>query len=206
MVKRPAKNSTMPSRTKTRGQPYIRRILHQLTENRRKSHSPMTRTYQALGSSRDRFWRGAKRGLLRARASTDSRPSNRWRSMRTNVRNALSYAERWPPPGRTKPQWPRNFKKVMGWIFLATSLHYLRVSIENFPYAIRQQGPVLLIRILLMAPVFSMVVSVISGLAWWTVWKGNPRREDGRLQQAWRASWRSPGNSSFPCNLIGTGN
>jgi hypothetical protein len=92
--------------------------------------------------------------------------------MRTNVRNALSYAERWPPPGRTKRQWPRNFKKFMGWIFLAISLHYLRVSIENFPYAIRQQGPVLLIRILLMAPVFSMVVSVISGLAWWTVWKG----------------------------------
>ena len=88
------------------------------------------------------------------------------------MRPLLSYAERWPPPGRTKPQWPRNFKKFMGWIFLATSLHYLRVSIENFPYAIRQQGPVLLIRILLMAPVFSMVVSVISGLAWWTVWKG----------------------------------
>jgi len=128
-------------------------------------------TYQALGSSRDRFWRGAKRGYHGPEPGTDIRPSNRWRSMRTNVRNALSYAERWPPGG-TKPQWPGNFRKFMGWIFLATSLHYLRVSIENFPYAIRQQGPILLIRILLIAPVFSTVVSVISGLAWWTVWKG----------------------------------
>lgn len=60
----------------------------------------------------------------------------------------------------------------MGWIFLAISLQYLRGSIASFPYAVRQQSPVPLIHILLIAPVFSMAVSVISGLAWWTVWKG----------------------------------
>jgi hypothetical protein len=85
-------------------------------------------------------------------------------------------AQRWPPGG-TRPNRPRDFRKFMGWIFLATSVEHVRVSIGSLPGALRQPGPVPPIRLLLVAPVFSVAVSIICALAWWTVWK---RKSSGR--------------------------
>jgi len=86
-----------------------------------------------------------------------------------------------PPVERTEEwhwpsewQWPSDFRKFMGWIFLATSLQYFTITVRSFPYSIHKQYAVPLLRILLTAPSISIVMATISGLAWWSIWKGKP--------------------------------
>jgi hypothetical protein len=65
-----------------------------------------------------------------------------------------------------------DFRKFMCWIFLATCLQYLTASLRSIPYAIQQHHTLPLLRSLLMAPALSVVMASISGVAWWTIWKG----------------------------------
>lgn len=74
----------------------------------------------------------------------------------------------WPP---LRDWGPAEIRKLMSWIFLVTSLQYSTVSLRSFPYAIHRHYGDPLLRILLTAPVFSIVMGSISALAWWTVWK-----------------------------------
>jgi len=76
----------------------------------------------------------------------------------------------WP----TEWQWPTDFRKFMCWIFLATSLQYITISLKSIPSAVHQQSSLALLHILLMAPTLSVLMALISGMASWTIWKGKP--------------------------------
>jgi len=79
-------------------------------------------------------------------------------------------AERWQWPSEW--EWPTDFRRFMCWIFLATSLQYLTISLRSIPYSLHQYSAVPLLRILLTAPIISVVMATLSGVAWWTIWKG----------------------------------
>lgn len=79
-------------------------------------------------------------------------------------------AEGWHWPSEW--QWPTDFRKFMCWIFLGTFLQYLTISLRSIPYTIHQHHTVPLLRSLLMAPTISVVMAAVSGMAWWTIWKG----------------------------------
>ncbi len=66
----------------------------------------------------------------------------------------------------------RVLRTVLCWGFLLTCLENMIVSARSIPNAIHRQHGLPLLYILFRAPAFSIVVSVISGVAWWTVWKG----------------------------------
>ncbi len=69
-------------------------------------------------------------------------------------------------------RWPTDFRKFMGWIFAATCLGNSIASVRTLPNAIHQHYALPLLQRLLYAPAFPAAVAVISGVAWWTVWKG----------------------------------
>jgi hypothetical protein len=69
-------------------------------------------------------------------------------------------------------RWPTDFRKFMGWIFAATCLRNAIAVARTLPTAIHQHYALPLVDRLLYAPVFPAAVTVISGVAWWTVWKG----------------------------------
>lgn len=71
-------------------------------------------------------------------------------------------------------RWPTDFKVFMGWVFLVTTLQYVTILVRAIPYELHQQYPVPLVRRMLIAPAFPLVVAAISGAAWWTVWKQKP--------------------------------
>ena len=73
----------------------------------------------------------------------------------------------WP----TEWEWPADFRKFMSWIFLATSLQYLTISLRSIPYTIHQHEAIPLLRRLLTAPTISVVMATFAGAAWWTIWK-----------------------------------
>jgi hypothetical protein len=82
--------------------------------------------------------------------------------------------------GRTKSRWPRDFKKFMGWIFLAACL----LEFAGFVLSIPKANPLQwyaypLLWKLLYAPVFPFILSIINGVAWWTIWEGR------RSARAW---------------------
>jgi hypothetical protein len=61
----------------------------------------------------------------------------------------------------------------MGWIFLATCIDYIYVSVRNLPNAFPHYAVPLLWR-LCYAPTYSAIFAVISGVAWFVIWKGKP--------------------------------
>jgi hypothetical protein len=61
----------------------------------------------------------------------------------------------------------------MSWLFLATSLQYLTISLRSIPYTMHQHDAIPLLRRLLTAPAITVVMATLAGAAWWTVWKGN---------------------------------
>jgi|SRR5208283_4261316 len=69
-------------------------------------------------------------------------------------------------------RWPTDFRKFMGWIFLATCLQYLTISLRNIPFTNQPYYVVPLLQRMLTAPVISIVMAVLSVIAWWTIWKG----------------------------------
>jgi hypothetical protein len=95
-------------------------------------------------------------------------------SSKTYDRTSLAPDERntgwqWP----TEWQWPTDFRKFMSWIFLATSLRYITISLKSIPSAV-QQSSLPLLHILLMAPTLSVLMALVSGMASWTISKGKP--------------------------------
>jgi hypothetical protein len=66
----------------------------------------------------------------------------------------------------------RLLRTVLCWGFLLTCLENMIVSARSIPNAIHPQHGLPLPTILLFAPAFSIAVSVICGVAWWTVWQG----------------------------------
>lgn len=72
----------------------------------------------------------------------------------------------------TKVQWPRDFRRFMGWAFLASSPSSVTASIKGIWYAAHHRYyPVPPLRNLLFAPTFSVVVVIILCVAWWTIWR-----------------------------------
>jgi hypothetical protein len=77
-----------------------------------------------------------------------------------------------PDEATTGSQWHVDFKKLMCWVFAGTSLRYITISLKSIEYVIYQHYTPLLLRNLLVAPTFSVVMASISGVACWTIWKG----------------------------------
>jgi hypothetical protein len=69
-------------------------------------------------------------------------------------------------------RWPTDFRTFMGWIFAATCLGNSIVFVRTLPNAIHQHYALPPLYRLSYAPAFPAAVAVISGVAWWTVWKG----------------------------------
>jgi hypothetical protein len=67
--------------------------------------------------------------------------------------------------------WPKDFGRFMGWIFLATALQYLAISVRSIRYTIHHHYALPVLLDPLFVPAFSVAVAVICGVAWWTIWK-----------------------------------
>ena len=85
----------------------------------------------------------------------------------------------WPPSSR----WPIDFRKLMFWIFAATSLGFLALILYRLPSphdagsdnmwkAAGTESP--LLWGLLVRPAFSVCIAALSGIAAWTIWKAHP--------------------------------
>jgi hypothetical protein len=74
----------------------------------------------------------------------------------------------WP----TELRRPTDLRQFMRWIFLATSLQYITISLRSIPAAVHQQSSLSLLHILLMAPALSVLMALNSGMASWTISKG----------------------------------
>jgi len=70
-------------------------------------------------------------------------------------------------------------RNVLWWIFAFTCLRYMIISARSIPYAVHRQHALPLGRSLLLFPTFSIAVTVVCGVAWWTLWKG------GRWARSW---------------------
>jgi hypothetical protein len=68
----------------------------------------------------------------------------------------------------------QNIRKVLCWIFAATSLVYLLTPLWIILYTIRRHYAFPTLHDLLVAAPFSAVVAIILGVAWWTILKGRP--------------------------------
>jgi hypothetical protein len=66
----------------------------------------------------------------------------------------------------------RLLRTVLCWGFLLTCLENMIVSVKSIPNPNHRQHGLPILYILLFAPAFSIAVSVICGVAWWTVWQG----------------------------------
>ena len=73
--------------------------------------------------------------------------------------------------GWLRPEWPTQFRRFMGWIFLAACLQYAVVSLRSISYKGYQQGAPPSFHSLLVTPAFSLVAASVFGVAWWTIWK-----------------------------------
>jgi len=73
----------------------------------------------------------------------------------------------------------RDIRKALSWIFAATTLLHLLVSLRRILYLIHQSHASPSVASLFFATWFSVIVAAICGVAWWTVWKGK------RLARAW---------------------
>jgi hypothetical protein len=63
-------------------------------------------------------------------------------------------------------------RKVLCWIFACTSFLYLENFHQVILYMIHQDYAPSVLRSLLIAASFDILVAGISGVAWWTIWKG----------------------------------
>jgi hypothetical protein len=77
--------------------------------------------------------------------------------------------ERWLGPEQSES--PKTLRKIMGWIFLVVCLQYVAASVVIFRSANSHVIPSLSLQSVLSAPVFSVVVSLIFGVAWWSIWR-----------------------------------
>src|SRR5260370_2797207 len=68
----------------------------------------------------------------------------------------------------------QDIRKVMCWIFAATSLLHLTISLRAILYIIRYHDTLPLPRSMLITASFSVTLATLAGVAWWTVWKGKP--------------------------------
>ena len=67
-------------------------------------------------------------------------------------------------------RWPADFRKLMFWIFMVTSVGLLGVFLYKIPRASR----VPLLWNMLMGPISSLWMAAIFGAAAWTIWKARP--------------------------------
>jgi hypothetical protein len=66
--------------------------------------------------------------------------------------------------------WPEDFRKLMFWIFAATSLGFSALLLYSIP---RHPPKVSLLQNLLIGRIFCVHVAAVSGLAAWTIWKAH---------------------------------
>lgn len=89
------------------------------------------------------------------------------------------FEKQWPPSFR----WPEDFRKLMFWIFAATSLGFLALILYkllsshdagsgNMWKAVGTESP--LLWGLLVGPAFSVCMAALPGIAVWTTWKAHP--------------------------------
>jgi hypothetical protein len=68
----------------------------------------------------------------------------------------------------------QDLGKVLCWLFAVTALLQFGSAIRDVNYAIQHHYIPPLYRSLVVAVSFSVLVAVISGIAWWTIWKSRP--------------------------------
>jgi len=68
----------------------------------------------------------------------------------------------------------RDLRRVLCWGFAATSIVFLWGSVRNILYAIHRHYEPAVLRALFIVVSFSAVTAVVSGIAWWTIWKSRP--------------------------------
>ena len=75
-----------------------------------------------------------------------------------------------PWPSAFNFGWPRNFRRLMFYIFAFTSIGFLVPAL----YGLSRYHNMPLLRILLVSPVFDFCVATLSGIAARTIWKAHP--------------------------------
>ena len=70
----------------------------------------------------------------------------------------------WPPEWR----WPSDYRRLMSLVFVVSFLF----SVANILYGFYHYHPRSLLQDILIGPIFSIHLAAISGLAFWTIWKG----------------------------------
>ena len=86
----------------------------------------------------------------------------------------LSVRERWLTP---EVESPKTLRKIMAWIFLLACLQYMVALVESFLSPTSQVRLSLSLQSMLSAPVFFVVLALVCGMAWWSIWK---RKSTGR--------------------------
>jgi hypothetical protein len=66
----------------------------------------------------------------------------------------------------------RLSRNVLCWLFLFNCLRYMIASAESVPNAIHREHALPLLHILFLFPSFSIAVTAVCGMAWWTLWRG----------------------------------
>ena len=65
-----------------------------------------------------------------------------------------------------------DLRKLLGWIFAATSLLYLLIALPRNRYLVFHPSEMFLsLRHALYVPFFVLII-IVCGAAWWTIWKG----------------------------------
>ena len=76
------------------------------------------------------------------------------------------------PRRRNDINWPRDFRKFVAWLFLIRSvLDPLRISLQSIHFLSTQHSAFSAYRGVLGNWIFYAVVAILSGAAWWKVWR-----------------------------------
>ncbi len=68
----------------------------------------------------------------------------------------------------------QGMRQALCWFFAVTSFVYLRMFLLSILYTIHHHYTFLTLCHLFITVSFWAVVATISGVAWWTIWKGRP--------------------------------
>ena len=106
----------------------------------------------------------------------------------TTDRDVLSSPDsRWPS-GDTKPNWPRDFRKFVAWLFLIDSIvNLLIISFKSIRFLSTEHFAFLAYRAVFGNWIFHAVVDIVAGVAGWKVLK----------EARWARSWAIAASLSY---------
>lgn len=65
----------------------------------------------------------------------------------------------------------QDIRKILWWLFAVTSLLHTAVFLRCILHGVRYHYPPPLFRSLFVTALFSFVLAILAGVAWWTIWK-----------------------------------